>query len=216
LALYATFVFILSASPVRLFVRAFSPAVSVEAERSAESNLSRPPPRENRRWRVVGVKRSYEAELRVIGETLEAEEVSVFELTSLAEWYLIQGVRNQSALRGKKIQTLLRLSRRGSNAYSLRLSLAEINKSSQTRMAKRAQPDHLNNFRRPSNMLGTVGAYLDSKQAELFELKVRPISLTLWYRDKAGIEQQEDRAVSSFHDLFINLQRKMPATVSAD
>ena len=75
-------------------------------------------------------------------------------------------------------------------------------------MAQPSTSEPLDNFRRPANVLGTIGAYLDSKQAELFELKVRPISLSLWYRDKAGHEQREDRAVSSFHNLFIELRDK--------
>ena len=154
----------------------------------------------------MDVKRSYEKELRVIGQTLERKGISVFEITSLPERYLIQGVPNKSGSPGKKLLGFLRSSN-GSHSDSFTLSLAEINKRA-AEMPKSATPAPLDNFRIPSNVLGTVGAYLDAKQAELFELKVRPISLFLWYRDKAGHEQQEDRAVSSFYNLFVNLQGK--------
>jgi len=155
---------------------------------------------------MMAVRRFYEEELRVIGQTLEAKGISIFEITSLPERYLIQGVCNQSGSPGKRLVGFLRSSN-GSNSDSFTLSLAEINKRA-AEMPKSATPAPLDNFRIPSNVLGTVGAYLDSKQAELFELKIRPISLFLWYRDNARREQQEDRAVSSFYNLFSELQRK--------
>jgi hypothetical protein len=155
---------------------------------------------------MMAVRRFYEEELRVIGQTLEAKGISIFEITSLPERYLIRGVHDRSGSTGKKLLGFLQ-SPSTSDSHSFTLSLAEINEH-RAEIAKRATPALLDNFRRTSNVLGTVGAYLDSKQAELFELKIRPISLSLWYRDKAGYEQQEDRAVSSFHNLFIDLRDK--------
>ena len=154
----------------------------------------------------MAVRRSYEQELRVVGQTLEAKGISVFEITSLPERYLIQGERNKSASAGKKFLGLLPLPS-ASDSFSFTLSLAEINKR-QANTAKPSTSEPLDNFRRPANVLGTIGAYLDSKQAELFELKIRPISLSLWYRDDGGREQREDRAVSSFHNLFVELRDK--------
>jgi hypothetical protein len=154
----------------------------------------------------VADRRSYEEELRVVGLTLEAKGISVFEITSLPERYVIQGERKKSGSLGKKFLGLLPLLS-ASDSCSFTLSLAEINKR-QANMAKSSTSEPLDNFHRPSNVLGTIGAYLDSKQAELFELKIRPISLSLWYRDNGGREQWEDSAVSSFHNLFIKLRDK--------
>ena len=212
MAFRATFVFILSAVPVTMFVPAFSRVVSVEPERSAESNPSKPVPTQRKLcWCLVAVNRSYEEELKVLGEILEAEQISSFELTCLPECYLIQGGHCQSGSLNNKLSAWLRLSR-GSDSYSLTLSLAEINKRYHAELAEPSIPVQLDNFRTTSNVLRTVGAYLDSKQAELFELKMRPISLSLWYRDKTGYEQQEDRAVSSFHNLFLNVRKKIIRT----
>ena len=119
---------------------------------------------------------------------------------------MIQGAGNQGGSLGKKLAGFLG-STSSSNSHSFTLNLAEINKR-QANMAKSSTSEPLDNFHRPSNVLGTIGAYLDSKQAELFELKIRPISLSLWYRDKGGREQTEDRAVSSFHNLFVELRDK--------
>jgi len=153
----------------------------------------------------VAVKISYEEELRAIGETLESKGISVFEITCLPERYVIHSVPGPSGSASKKLLGFLR-SRTNAENSSFTLSSVEIK-----RHAKLAQPstsESLDNFRRASNVLATVGAYLDLKQADLFELKLRPISLSLWYRDRTGHEQQEDRAVSSFYNLFIELQRK--------
>ena len=59
-----------------------------------------------------------------------------------------------------------------------------------------------------SDGLRTVGAYLDAKGVELVELHKRPISITLSYRDKEGHQQGEDRTVSSFYNLFLELYGK--------
>jgi len=120
---------------------------------------------------------------------------------------VIHAVANQSGSASKKLLGFLR-SPSNSETYSFTLSSAEIKR--QAELAKRSTSESLDNFRRASNVLATVGAYLDLKQAEFFELKLRPISLSLWYRDRTGHEQQEDRAVSSFYNLFIELQRKSP------
>jgi len=153
----------------------------------------------------VTVKIFYKQELRVIGQTLESKGISVFEITCLPERYVIHAVPNPSGSASKRLLGFLR-SASNSETFSFTLSSAEIKRHAG--LAKPSTSESLDNFRRPSNVLATVGAYLDLKQAELFELKLRPISLSLWYRDRTGNEEQEDRAISSFYNLFIELQRK--------
>ena len=65
--------------------------------------------------------------------------------------------------------------------------------------------DNLPQFSALPNTLRTIGAYLDSKEAELIELHKRPISITLAYRDKSDHEHTEDRPVSSFYSFFREL-----------
>ncbi|HEY1234107.1 MAG TPA: hypothetical protein VGH22_12090 [Candidatus Binatia bacterium] len=153
----------------------------------------------------MAAKTLYKEELRIIGHTLESKGISVFEITCLPERYVIHAVPNPSGSASKKLLGFLR-SASNSDTYSFTLTSVEIIRHAE--LAKPSTSESLDNFRRASNVLGTVGAYLDLKQAELFEIKLRPISLSLWYRDRTGHEQQEDRAVSSFYNLFIELQRK--------
>ena len=60
-------------------------------------------------------------------------------------------------------------------------------------------------FRKLSNMLRTIGLYLESKQAKLVELQVRPLTITLSYKDSDGQQQIEDRTIRSFYNLFLEL-----------
>jgi hypothetical protein len=63
-------------------------------------------------------------------------------------------------------------------------------------------------FRKLSNALRTIGLYLESKQAKLIELQVRPLTITLSYKDNDGQQQMEDRTIHSFHSLFLDLCEK--------
>jgi hypothetical protein len=149
--------------------------------------------------------RRYDEDLRAIGQALEARDISNFELKRLTDAYIISGVPEQTrSVRSKVRQWLLRL-RSGSQAELLTFGLADVEKLSQEGRARRSRPGQLTDFRRVSNNLRTIGAYLDAKEVELVELHKRPISITLSYRDKTGEEQREDRTVSSFYNFFLQL-----------
>lgn len=152
--------------------------------------------------------RHYDEDLRAIGQALEARDVSVFELKHLTDWYIINGMPEQTASVRSKLWRWMGQSRSGSSPEALTLGLADVEKLSQAGRARRSEPDQLPNVRSVSNSLRTIGAYLDSKEAELLELHKRRISITLSYRDKAGQEHKEDRAISSFYDLFKELYGK--------
>ena len=70
-------------------------------------------------------------------------------------------------------------------------------------------------FRRLSNTLRTIGQYLESKQATLIELQVRPLTITLSYKDSDGQQQVEDRTIRSFHSLFLELYEQREETQDA-
>ena len=149
--------------------------------------------------------RHYDEDLRAIGQALEARDISNFELKLLTDTYIISGMPEQTrSVRSRVRQWLLRL-RSGTRDESLTFALADVEKLSQAGRARRSKPGQLTDFRRVSNSLRTIGAYLDSKEVELVELHKRPISITLSYRDKTGEEQREDRTVSSFYNFFLQL-----------
>ena len=150
----------------------------------------------------------YGEDLRVIGQTLEAKSINVFELKRLADRYVIQGTPEQaSSLRSRMMEWLQRL-RHGSTTEPWSLGWADVNKLSRAGRAKRSRPGGLTEFRSLPNILRTIGAYLDLNEFELIELQKRAISITFSYRGDEGRAQIEDRSISSFYKDFLELCRQ--------
>jgi hypothetical protein len=153
----------------------------------------------------------YDEDFRSIGQALEAKNIRVFELRRLGNWYIVTAVpESDGSLRSKMRNFKLRF-RSGSDVESLILALSEVQDRSGKGKAKRSQLGQIPDFRRLSNTLRTIGAYLESKRAKLIELKVRPFSITLSYQD-AGGQQIEDRTIRSFYSLFLELYGKRSKT----
>ena len=88
------------------------------------------------------------------------------------------------------------------------LALSDVEELSRQGKAKRFIPGRMPDFRKLSNALRTIGLYLESKQAKLIELKVRPLTVTLSYKDNDGQQQVEDRTIRSFYSLSLDLYEK--------
>jgi hypothetical protein len=149
--------------------------------------------------------RHYDEELRTIGQALEARDISVFELKRVEDLYVIHGVPDQADSLHSKVRQWLRRFHRGSTNDPMIFGAVEVDQLSQAGRAKRSKPGQLTEFRTVANILRTVGAYLDSKEVDLLMLQKRRISITLSYRDKTGQERQEDRSISSFYRVFLEL-----------
>jgi hypothetical protein len=152
--------------------------------------------------------RHYDEELRSIGQALEARDISVFELKRVGDLYVIQGMPDEAdSLHSKVRQWLRRLHKRSTNDPMI-FGAVEVEQLSQAGRAKRSNSGQLNDFRTVSNILRTVGAYLDSREVELLMLQKRRISITISYREKTGQDRQEDRSISSFYRVFLELSGK--------
>jgi hypothetical protein len=150
----------------------------------------------------------YDEDFRSIGQALETKNIRVFELRRLGDWYIVTGVPEGDGSHRSMVHKFKLRFRRGSDVESLILALSEVEDLSGKGKAKRAKPGRMPDFRRLSNTLRTIGAYLESKRAKLIELKVRPFSVTLSYQDTDGQQQTEDRTVRSFYSLFLELYGK--------
>ena len=154
--------------------------------------------------------RHYGEELRAIGQMLEAKRISDFELKHLLTSYIIQDLNEKASLK-LRLRNWFRRAQPG-EAGGLTLGLDDVEKLSKAGRARRSKPGQLTQFRDLSNVLRTIGVYLDSKQVELVELEKRPISITLEYCDKLGHCEREDRSISSFYKLFLELYDKRGKT----
>jgi hypothetical protein len=155
----------------------------------------------------MAASRRYGEDLRSIGQALEARDIIDFELKQLADLYVIQGIPEQASLRSKVGHWLWRL-RGGPAADPITLRSEKVEQLSQAGRAKRSNREQLTNFRTVSNILRTIGAFLDAGEHELIEIQKRRISITLSYRDKVGQEHKEDRTISSFYNFFLELYGK--------
>jgi hypothetical protein len=154
----------------------------------------------------MAASRRYNEELRVIGQALEAKGVAVFELHSVKAGYFIQDLREHRPSLIRK--WLGRHRENDGKSLTYGFELPEVEQLSRSGQARRSQTGQLTNFRDLSNILRTIGAYLDAQEVELVELHKNPISITIAYRDKWGNEQREDRPVSSFQNFFREVIRK--------
>jgi len=153
----------------------------------------------------------YGEDFRSIGQALEAKHIRAFELKRMGDWYILQGVPPEAnSLQAKTHKFKFRF-RSGSDAESLMLALSEVEDLSRKGKAKRSKPGRQPDFRRLSNILRTVGAYLESEEAKFVELKVRPFSISLSYKAADGEQQIEERTIRSFYNVFLELYGKRAA-----
>lgn len=150
-------------------------------------------------------RKSYAQHLRVIGQALDAKRISVFELKSQGNQYIVRGEPDtDSSLVGK-----LRHWRERIQGHALASSFTyappDIEKLDREGKSRRSKPGRLPDFYSLSNALRTVGSYLDSQGAELLEIHKSSLNVTLLYRNKDGHPNMEERSLASFYDLFIAL-----------
>ncbi len=105
-----------------------------------------------------------------------------------------------------------RLRREGMNS-SLSYALQDIEQLERQGKNQRSRPNRLPDFYALSNVLRTLGAYLDDQKAELMELHKNSLTLMLLYRNRDGHPAVEERTIASFYDYFIKLHSRRTAPV---
>ncbi|HZD39492.1 MAG TPA: hypothetical protein VE131_02145 [Terriglobales bacterium] len=156
----------------------------------------------------MGDRKSYDQHLRVIGQSLEAKRISVFELKSQEDQYIVRGEpEKDDSLMGRLRAWQERL-RAGSPSPVMHFTVREIERLNREARTRRARADRLPDFYSLADTLRTVGSYLDEQGAVLMEVHKRPLSLTLLYRKKDGHPNMEERTIASFYELFLALHRR--------
>jgi hypothetical protein len=146
----------------------------------------------------------YHHELRAIGQALEAEGISTFELKAQVGRFEVSGAPEKpdslvAALRHWRTNGW----RRGPRTVTY--NARDINILEKKGQARRAANGRLPDLYNVSSILRTVGSYLDVKNARLLEIQKRPLTLTLTYQMMGGRPLIEDRTIESFYKTFIDL-----------
>jgi hypothetical protein len=155
---------------------------------------------------------SYNQELRAIGQALESEGISTFELRTDSERYTVSGAPEKSES-FMAVLSQWRHGKRRREPRTITYTTQDIFLLEQKGRARRAIPGQLPDFYNVSNILRTFGTYLDAKNARLIELQKRPLTVTLLYQAPGENLQVEDRSIASFYKIFIDLHGKRSRSV---
>lgn len=148
-------------------------------------------------------KPQYDQELRALGQALEAQGISVFEMKKGLGRYLVNGTPEKP---GSLLGALRQLQKQGwkNGPVTLNLGPADLAGIERQGRTRRKSPDSLPDFYNLSNMLRTVGAYLDGRNAELLGMQKQPLTMTLLYQSGNGHPHVEDRTIASFYEIFVD------------
>ncbi len=153
-------------------------------------------------------RKSYDQQLRAIGQSLEAKQIQVFELKKQGTSYVVRGEPEIDPSLLARLRNWRSRRQSSTPSAATRYSPADIERLERLGQAQRSKSDRLPDFYSVSNTLRTVGSYLNSKDAELLELQKKPLTLTIVYQDHEGHPRFEERAIVSFYKLFIELHAK--------
>lgn len=147
----------------------------------------------------------YHQQLRSIGQSLEAQRITVFELSCRGDRIVIKGQPEKETSLLAKLRNWQKQRRSQGLNSSLTFTTQDIDQIDRQGRTKRSQANRLPDFYSLANTLRTVGWHLDLKGAELMEIHKHPLSLTILSRNRAGHPEYEERTIASFYDLFLRL-----------
>jgi hypothetical protein len=150
---------------------------------------------------------AYNRELRAVGQALEARGISNFELKARPGQYVVSGKPEKPASLMEALRQL-RNNNWQHGERTITFTPQDINELEIKGKTRRRVAGRLPDFYNVSNILRTVGAYLDGKNARLVEIQKRPLTLTLLYHRTRGYPEVEDRTIVSFYETFIELHGK--------
>jgi hypothetical protein len=152
-------------------------------------------------------KASYDKDLRAIGQALEIRGITTFELKSQLGHYVVHGAGDKPASVMASVRRWLQGGEK-EEASSLSYTAQDIERIDQEGKQRRVRAGRLPDFYSLSNTLRTLGGYLNSKDAQLLELHIRPLTVTLLYQNRDGHPQMEDRTIASFFNVFTEMHGK--------
>ena len=147
----------------------------------------------------------YHQQLRSIGQSLEAQRITVFELSYRGDRIVIKGEPEKETSLLATLRNWQKQRRSEGLNSSLTFTTQDIDQIDRQGRAKRSQVNRLPDFYSLANTLRTVGWYLDLKGAQLLEMHKHQLSLTILSRNANGHPEYEERSIASFYNLFLHL-----------
>lgn len=160
-------------------------------------------------------RKSYDRQLRTIGQSLEAQRINVFELASQGDSYVVKGEPDKERSLLATLRNWQRRLRSEGLHSSLTFTPYDIDELDRQGRSRRSNTNRLPDFHSLPNTLRMVGSYLDSKEAALIELRKRELSFSILSRSKHGHPEFEEKSLGSFYDLFVKLHSQRRGTRGA-
>src|SRR5258706_5150864 len=111
--------------------------------------------------------KSYERQLRTIGQSLEAQRIRIFELHQQGERFVVKGQPDQETSLLAKLINWQKRNRSAGLSNSLNFTPQDIDQLNRQGCAQRSMTNRLPDSHSLANILRTVGALLESQVAEL-------------------------------------------------
>jgi hypothetical protein len=153
----------------------------------------------------MNANKPYDQQLRVIGQSLEARRINVFELKQFGDHYEVRGEPEKEASLMAQLRDWAGRMRDHSLTSSRTFLSSDLDLLERQGRLRRSSSHRLPDFYSLSNTLRTVGSYLDRQEAKLLEVHKRQLSVTILYHNKNGHPDFEERTIASFYDLFVDL-----------
>ncbi|MGH7829280.1 MAG: hypothetical protein ACREP8_03800 [Candidatus Binatia bacterium] len=132
--------------------------------------------------------------LRTIGQVIEEQRLEDFEIKSEGDSYRIRDVA--------QVKSFFK------HPLEVRYTLDDITQLEREREAKRTGPSRTPDFTSLSQVLRTVGHYLDAKESHLLGISKRALLLTIEYETEQQSRREEEYLTSSFYDLAVRLYKQ--------
>ena len=143
--------------------------------------------------------------LRAIGQALENERLEEFDLENQDGDFLVRGRPRLPEGGEMLIHEVFRRLRRQGGVGEFRYSPEDIDQLEKEGRAKRQNGNRMPDFYQLSQLLRTVGAYVDQKGARFCGLSRHGSRLTLQYQMGEGQLTIEAHEIPSFYNFFVQL-----------
>jgi hypothetical protein len=159
---------------------------------------------------------SYAQSLRAIGESLEAEGISTFELEKQGENYMLRVVARPPARERNFLKKIAQLLWRADNsdrepsdpavpAQTLCYTPPDISRLVTEQQSRHGGSNAMPDARKLAQVLRVIGDHLDRKEACAFTVSVSGHSLSLAYETGSGHQIQESFTVENLYDLAVHM-----------
>ncbi len=178
----------------------------------------------------------YAQPLRAIGQALETLNLQSFELEPVGEGFHVRGILlkahpelSDDLVTAEKLNAIWgtppntnaddRSRREGSNSQvlspiELQYSKTDVDRLEEEGRAKRVDPHRTPDAASLSQMLRSIGAYLNQKRASLLRLSRDIDSVSVEYKTSLGSILRETLAVGELYDLWVRMYLQRAERVS--